>query len=154
MVNIFNLNSPLSYGPLKNSFLNASLSFFSATEDLVFNCSLHFEYVWVENVVSELTALQKMAFTCCWGLTKWTLESLFGRVLIWDAYGRSVCSLSPTTLRPFLLDTICVCRCVRGTSGRMSLKGIIVSHLMEISLKHQLEAVSLIKTRLYAVNRR
>lgn len=28
-------------------------------EDLVFNCDLCFEDVWVENVVKELTALQK-----------------------------------------------------------------------------------------------
>lgn len=63
MVNIFNLNSPLSYVPLKNSFLNSSFSFFlfcfSPMEDLVFNCDLCFEDVWVENVVRELTALQK-----------------------------------------------------------------------------------------------
>lgn len=60
MVNIFNLNSPLSYVPLKNSFLNSFFfSFFSPMEDLVFNCDLCFEDVWVENVVKELTALQK-----------------------------------------------------------------------------------------------
>lgn len=48
----------LSYGPQNVSFLNAQF-LFSATEDLVFNLDLSFEDVWFENVVKELTALQK-----------------------------------------------------------------------------------------------
>ncbi len=97
-----------------------SFTFFSHNRGASLNCDLCFEDVWVENFVRVLTALQWVLLVAEALISEPYRVSWGG--LICDDCGRSVCSLSPTALRPVLLDTMCVCMCVRGASGRMSLK--------------------------------